>query len=134
LWNGQGAAVDGLGKLNMQQEFIDGTEPAEKPDKYKECDEFFEKFWTQYPKHRKINKVGARKAFHKHWDAKELTAEKVPALMSNLEIYKVEWKRRASPSLTPHPQTFINRCPWDDEIETDKPSEFARGTELDGAF
>ena len=122
------------GSYAMQQDFIDGTAPAEKPDKYQQCDELFDQFWAAYPKHRKVNKPGARKTMRKHWDSKELTASNFPALMRSLEQHKAEWARRSSPSLTPHPQTFLNRCPWDDELETDKPSEFARGTELDGAF
>lgn len=118
----------------MQQTFMDGTEPDEKPDPYKECDELFEKFWQQYPKHRRVNKPGARKVLQKYWAKKEFTAEKFEALMRSLETHKAEWKQRVSPSLTPHPQTYLNRCPWEDEIGDEKASEFARGREMDGAF
>ena len=122
------------GSYAMQQDFIDGTAPIEKPDPYAECDALFAMFWTEYPKHRKVNKPGACKALRKHWDSKDFTAAKFPALMKSLEHHKKEWKARSSPSLTPHPQTFLNRCPWEDEIEESKGSEFARGDELDGAF
>lgn len=73
--------------------------------------ELFNSFWKEYPK--KISKVVAEKAFHKHNPTPELL-EKM--LLSIQEQKKSDQWLRDGGQFIPHPTTWLNQKRWEDEV------------------
>ena len=76
----------------------------------KEIEMLFDRFWTAYP--RKVNKVGARRAF----DKLQPTAETVATMLAAIARQKLsaQWQENGGQYI-PHPATWLNGRRWEDE-------------------
>jgi hypothetical protein len=73
-------------------------------------DELFELFWASYP--RKVGKPGAKKAF-----LKAIKRASVAEIGAGLKAWKASW---TDPDFIPHPQTWLNRDGWNDQLPAPK--------------
>jgi len=74
----------------------------------KEIDQFFESFWTEYP--RKIGKQGARKAYEK-----ALKSADPPEILAGLRRSANRWNaEKTEEKFIPHCSTWLNQGRWAD--------------------
>jgi hypothetical protein len=97
--------VEGEGEVTVAPLALVAPEPPEPS-----VDDLFELFWTSYPK--KVGKPGAKKAF-----AKALKRATVAEIGAGLKAWKAAW---TDPEYIPHPQTWLNRDGWNDQLPAPK--------------
>jgi len=73
--------------------------------------EDFEKFWSVYPKNRRVSKKSAAKAFNK-----AILQTDLQTIIDSVEKHKntAQWKNAP---FIPHPTTYLNGELWEDEVE-----------------
>ena len=105
--------------LTKDNTFLPKNEPIPetKPAKPKTDNTAFETFWKAYP--RKVGKPNALKA----WKVKKLN-ESIDMILASLERWKAsrDWTKDGG-QFIPHPQTWLNREGWNDEVEPEKNEE-----------
>ena len=99
------------------KEFITKDIPPISPKGKTDCSDFFNQFWTAYPKH--IAKQSAVKAFEKLKPDEKL----LEAMLKAIELQKEskQWEKDGG-AFIPYPATWLNQRRWEDEIpqgETD---------------
>jgi len=104
------------------------TEAPQAPrvDEAFDRDDFFESWWTAYPKKRA--KAAAAKAFRRL----KLTPELADKIMAALEQQKksADWLTFGG-RFIPYPATWLNNCRWEDEMEPPEEPETRAATEDD---
>ncbi len=79
----------------------------------------FSKFWKAYPKHRHVNKKGAKKS----WVKIRLSVNSAKKIIKAVKAQsKSEQWIKDSGQYVPHPTTWLNQERWDDAVET-KPTQ-----------
>lgn len=99
------------GKKSLESESESEIESESESEKRKAHDGRFERFWTAYP--RKVNKVGAKKAFDKVRPDDELLNRIIAAIEK--QKHSEQWTKDGG-QFIPHPQTWLNGHRWEDEL------------------
>lgn len=97
------------GEKSLESEFE--SESESESEKRKAQETWFERFWKAYP--RKVNKVGARKAFDKIRPDEALLERIIAAIGKQIE--SEQWTKDGGQYI-PHPQTWLNGHRWEDEL------------------
>ena len=108
----QVAANGGELRPEVEVEIEIEDEVETEAEKRKAHDGRFERFWTAYP--RKVNKVGAKKAFDKVRPDDELLNRIIAAIEK--QKHSEQWTKDGG-QFIPHPQTWLNGHRWEDELE-----------------
>lgn len=105
-----------LSKDNNAQELVD-------------TEHLFEQFWNTYPK-----KIGKQRCL-RWFKSRNIDIDFVEMLIEAVEKQKqsTQWQKEDG-KFIPHPQTWLNRGGWEDELEYEKPvieqyEEFLKGEE-----
>jgi len=107
----QVAASCGEKSLESESESESESEIESESEKRKAQETWFEKFWKAYP--RKVNRVGARKAFDKIKPDEALLERMVAAIGKQIE--SEQWTKDGGQYI-PHPATWLNGHRWEDEL------------------
>ena len=94
------------------------SEIESESEKRKAQDGWFEKFWSVYP--RKVNKVGARKAFDRIRPDESLLGRIIAAVEK--QRTSDQWTKDGG-QFIPHPATWLNGHRWEDELAPAKPGK-----------
>jgi hypothetical protein len=82
--------------------------PLDLPPVHLDATDFFEQFWTAYP--RKVGKPAARRAF-----ATACRKCPLPEMGAGLRRWRAYWAYRNEPQFVPHPSTWLNQERWNDD-------------------
>ena len=99
------------GEKSLESESESESEIESESEKRKAQETWFERFWKVYP--RKVNRVGARKAFDKIRPDEALLERMVAAIGKQIE--SEQWTKDGGQYI-PHPQTWLNGHRWEDEL------------------
>lgn len=106
------------GEKSLESESESESEIESESERRKAQDRWFEKFWSVYP--RKVNKVGARKAFDRIRPDESL----LNRIIAAVEKQKTsdQWTKDGG-QFIPHPATWLNGHRWEDELAPAKPGK-----------
>ena len=121
----QVAASCGEKSLESESESESESEIESESEKRKAQETWFERFWKAYP--RKVNRVGARKAFDKI-KPDEALLEKIIAAIGK-QIESEQWTKDGGQYI-PHPATWLNGHRWEDELAPARPGKVLPGQDF----
>ena len=106
------------GGKSLESESESESEIESESEKRKAQDGWFDRFWKAYP--RKVNRVGARKAFDKIKPDEVLLEKMIAAIGKQIE--SEQWTKDGGQYI-PHPATWLNGHRWEDELAPAKPGK-----------